>query len=387
MVDISSDLCYGCGACQAICPSNTIVMQMETGFLRPKVVNEKCVNCNLCQQVCPIDNHVLNGQTDELYIYKNTDIIREASTSGGAFSALCEFILHRKGTIYGALFDNNFYVKHVRGETEHVIELMHGSKYLQSNMTDVFLNVKNDLKIGMPVLFSGTPCQNAALRNYLEISRVSLENLILCDFICHGVPSPQIWRDYLDFLEMKVKSKTKSVNFRSKENGWNSQELRIEFENGSILSLNEEKSPYYQLFYSNCMLRKSCHHCAFSSSSRISDFTIADAWGVEKSFPSYDDNKGVSLILVNTDKARDILNELEPNECLKSISFSDIAQPHLSKPAKSSPKRDLFWNEYSRKGFKYILNKYGNYSIYRKLIKKTKRTIIKVLVLCHVRKN
>ena len=387
MVDASSELCYGCSACQAICPSSAIVMQMENGFIRPIVINEKCVNCNLCLQVCPINNHVLHAQTNELFIYKNNDIIREKSTSGGAFSVLCDYILHRKGAVYGAVFDDSFFVKHIRGETAHIIERMHGSKYLQSNISDAFLNVKNDLKEGMFVLFSGTPCQNAALRNYLEVSGVSLENLILCDFICHGVPSPQIWREYLDFLEKKEKSKTKSVNFRSKEKGWHSPELRIEFENGRVLSLNEAKSPYYQLFYSNCVLRKSCHHCAFSSSSRISDFTIADAWGVEKSFPSYDDNKGISLILVNTDKARDILNNLEMNESLKSISLLDISQPHLSKPAKISPKRDLFWKEYSRKGFKYTLNKYGNYSIYRKMIKKMKRTIIKVLVLCHVRKN
>lgn len=369
--------CFGCRACEEICPKHCVSMKPdEGGFLYPAVDEKLCIHCGLCAEVCPMEHRSVSEESPCCIAYQAEDAVRAHSTSGGFFSAVSDRVLQAEGAVYGAAYDEDFRVHHIRVEDKEQRDRLCGSKYVQSDLGHTLHAVADDLKDGRTVLFTGTPCQVSGLTNYLNRARVDTRGLITCDLICHGVPSPEIWKDYLSFISRKYKDKIRFVNFRDKSLGWHKPQLRIEME-GHCQSLTEGQDAFYQMFYSNCILRESCHNCPFSSVHRAADLTMADCWGIDRSRPDLDDNKGLSLVLVNTEKGRNFLEECGLTG--EKIGLEDIRQPHLSHPAARSRHRDQFWQEYETKGFRYVLNKYGNYSIYRKMIKKIKRLILKVV--------
>lgn len=381
MMHISySEKCTGCSACVCICPHNCINLTRNLeGFMYPSVEEKNCVNCGLCVAVCPIENHNLQ-ESKKAVAYISSNEVREQSTSGGFFTVLSDYILDNNGVIYGAVYDTDFMVCHIRGDNSTDRNMMRTSKYVQSDIGDVYIKVQEDLNNNVMVLFSGTPCQIAGLYNYLNQKRVPKNKLVTCDLVCHGVPSPLIWKEYLHFLKKKYDDEVVSVNFRDKELGWHKPQLKIEFREHTQ-KLTEAKDPFYNLFYSNCILRHSCHTCEYAKKDRIADFTMADCWGIENNLSQYDDNRGCSLILLNNERAVDIFFQVVKNrkDIFFDIDVDSLRQPHLKRAAAKSSKRELFWKEYENKGFFFVMNKYGYYSWYMRIIKKLKRIIIKVI--------
>ena len=295
--------CCGCTACASVCTHKAITMKPDSlGFLYPEVDINKCTNCGLCEKVCAFNDNYdksLNFDKPKAYGARHKDIHEvETSRSGAAFIAISDWVLEQGGIVYGVGYEEHFKVVHKRATSKEQRNEFKGSKYVQSYLGDIFIQVKNDLKDGKIVLFSGTPCQTSGLNSF--IGKKLRTNLILVDVVCHGVPSPNIWRDYIAFYEKKYKRKISSVDFRDKkEYGWNTHKETFILDNG--IKISPKYHPWSTLFCNVIMYRQSCENCFFCNTIRPSDITIADFWGWEKTNPGFNlDNKGVSLLLINT---------------------------------------------------------------------------------------
>lgn len=378
-IDINAQKCTGCTACGAICPCNAIEFkENDKGFKRPEINLNQCISCGFCREVCPIENSEFNKKNKGVYAFKYTEEDRKDSTSGGFFSYISDYVLKLDGVVYGAIFDDKFRVVHARATNYCERNRMRQSKYVQSDIGTAYKELENDLRNGRIVCFTGTPCQVSGLNNYLKKKKIDTKKLITCDFICHGTPSPLIWRNYLEFIENKYNDTIVGVNFRDKTEGWHKPKLKIKMEK-NIQSLNELQDPFYQLFYSNCIMRDSCYECEYTRKERVSDFTMGDCWGIEEFAPAMDDNKGISVVLVNTEKGRNLLSVIESKAWKLEISIDKLKQPHLSNPVKMSRRRNQFWIDFQTHSYLYIIKKYGNYSISKKIINWIIRQVVRVI--------
>ena len=371
--------CCGCGACRNICPRNAIAMRPdEKGFLYPHVNQALCTGCGICHDVCPMGQRTPENKTaiPEFYAVKHrSDQIRMQSSSGGIFTALSDWILELGGSVYGAAFDDTFRVCHKRAVTKEERDEFRGSKYLQSDIGVVFTEVKKDLKNGLPVLFSGTPCQAAGLSRYLCITKTDASGLYLCDLICHGTPSPTIWKDYIAFLTARYPSKVAHYTFRDKENGWRGYQISVAFQDGTVVKNRRDVCSYAVLFSMDIDLRPSCYQCPFASLHRPSDITIGDFWGIENSMPEFEDAKGVSLVLTSTPKGRLLLQSVQDRLDVRSVRPEQGMQWNLEKPSVASPKTDAFWAEYQAHGFEYVVRKYAEGGVRGKIKSGVKRAL------------
>lgn len=258
--------------------------------------------------------------------------------------------------MYGAGYADHFRVVHKRATTKEECSEFKGSKYVQSDMNTVFRQVKQDLKAGLVVLFSGTPCQTAGLNSY--IGKAQRKNLILIDIICHAVPSPSIWKDYLGYTESKFKSNVIKLEFREKSIGWNQPHMEsFTFTDNSI----HKDFLLRYLFYSGLISRPSCEHCKYCNLSRPSDLTIGDFWGYEKVVPKMNtDNKGISLVICNTDKGCSFFRECSYMLHTKHVDLMNSLQPNLQHPSSVDPRWHQFAKDYQKRGFLYVARKYGN---------------------------
>ena len=370
--------CCGCTACASICPKDAITMEPDTlGFKYPKVDLSKCIDCGLCEKVCAFNDNYdksRNLKEPEIYAARHKDIHEiETSRSGAAFIAISDYILENGGIVYGVGYKDHFRVAHKRATTKEERNEFKGSKYVQSDLDEIFRQVKEDLKQGNTVLFSGTPCQTAGLNSY--IGKKLRENLVLVDIVCHGVPSPYIWRDYLAYIEKKYKNEVLKVNFRDKTRiGWSGHIESFVFENGEKI----ESKIYTDLFYKHIMLRPSCGNCHYTNFKRPSDITLADFWGWEKTDPNINiDDKGISLIFVNTGKGCVLLDKIKDRTTIIPTEMENCIQPNLKHPTKFNPKWNSFEQEYKRKGFGYILKIYHNKNnmIVKKILKIVQRLL------------
>lgn len=360
MIKITNPVdCCGCTACASICPHDAITMQPDTlGFLYPKVDETRCINCGLCEKVCAFNNSYdksYNLDKPIAYAARHKNIHEvETSRSGATFIALSDYILERGGVIYGAGYTDHFRVVHKRATTKEERNEFKGSKYVQSDLNTVFRQIKKDLQDGLVVLFSGTPCQTAGLNSF--IGKRLRKNLILVDIVCHGVPGPNLWRDYLSFLEKKYGSAICWVNFRDKqEYGWAAHRESFKFVNGG-----GQKMSFTFLFYKHIMFRKSCEKCPYTNLERPSDITLADFWGWEKTDPNLNsDDKGISLVLLNTEKGKELFEKIKDRMNTTPVNIENCLQSNLRRPTKADPKRNEFETDYLRKGFKYVYYKYG----------------------------
>jgi coenzyme F420-reducing hydrogenase beta subunit len=392
----NSEKCCGCTACKNVCPRRAIFMESdEKGFLYPHIDPMLCVECGLCRKVCPFSydfSTELNLPQPGVYAVKHkSDQVRMQSSSGGMFTAVSHYVLEQGGTVYGAAFNADFSVSHQRAESAQQSDLFRGSKYIQSDLVDTFQDVKTDLKNGRYVLFSGTPCQTAGLYSYLKNSLVDMENLILCDLVCHGVPSPEIFQQYLKYIKKKYVSDITSMTFRYKPIGWKAQAIDIEFENKANYISPVTADIFYQLFLRNIILRDSCYKCPFANLRRPSDLTLGDFWGIENCMPDFEDSKGISIVLVNTEKGKRIFSAVSDSLNCRPVNTLDYIQPNLRHPSIPSSKREAFWEDYQNHGFGYVARKYadaglkgrvknivkevlnrlGLYNIVRKLLRKS----------------
>ena len=312
--------------------------------------------------------------TVKTYAVKHMDKdVVENSRSGGIFTALSDFILSNQGVVYGCVLDDEFRAIHIRAIDFETRNLMRGSKYVQSKLGNTFQRVKEDLVNEKMVLFSGTSCQVAGLKAFLG---QEYENLLCIDIVCHGVPSPQIWREYLNWQEKKHSSKVANVQFRNKRDfGWASHVETITMENGKCI----HSKIFTKLFYDHNILRPSCYECPYKSIIHPGDITIADYWGIEKAAPEFHDNKGVSLVLVNNEKGANCFDTVKDEVIWKSTRIEDSLQEPLIKPYEEPKERKIFWDNVKNKPFSYIIRRYGEDSLFTKAKRKVKNIIMRVI--------
>lgn len=351
--------CCGCTACESICSHKAITMEPDSlGFLYPQVDITKCVECGLCERVCSFNDEY---KTPENYAQpipygarlKNLDQVMK-SRSGGAFVAFSDWVLDKGGVVYGAGYKDHFVVAHKKASSKSERDEFRGSKYVQSNLDGIFRQVRDDLIHGLWVMFSGTPCQVSGLQSFLP-PRLKVR-LITVDIVCHGVPSPKIWQDYLNYIESKENKIVIGVDFRDKKRfGWKAHK--------ETFTLVEPltTTTYSYLFYQHIMQRPSCGECHYCNLRRPSDLTLADFWGWEKTGNHLnDDNKGLSLVLVNTPKGEMAFDSVRDRFYMFEPNLEDCMQSHLRYPTKPNPHDHQFQIDYEKRGFEYVLTKYGN---------------------------
>lgn len=310
--------CNGCRACEQICPRNCIRMTMdEEGFYYPEINSALCVNCGLCRRVCREVERKRDDNYNLAYAVRNrNDDIRMRSSSGGVFYELARSVIEMGGCVFGAAFDEDFNVCHIGVESVEGLELLMGSKYVQSNTRGSYQEVDALLKSGRYCLYSGTPCQIAGLKAYLGREE---ERLICVSVICHGVPSPEVWRRYLLFLKGRYgEDKIKSVSFREKWGGWRHFSMRIEFEN-NVYSEYYSDDLFVAGFLQNMYLRPSCYGCRVKGAGQQADIILGDYWGVEEYHPQIDDRRGTSAVIINSEKGKRLFDKIKGHlECVSS---------------------------------------------------------------------
>lgn len=379
--------CCGCTACEAICPTDAISMQPDAlGFLYPKVNAEKCINCSLCEKVCAFHpNYSKEGNlpAPDVYAVRHKSIEQiERSRSGAMFVALSDFILAKGGVVYGAGYTDHFRVVHKRAVNTEQRDEFRGSKYVQSDLNTVFHQVKLDLHEGNWVLFSGTPCQTAGLKSFLSLSRTDSSKLYVVDIVCHGVPAPYFWRDYLAYIEKREGQSVVAVDFRDKKTfGWTAHKESFVFADGRKCIENT----YTYTFYEHIMFRHSCSNCHFCNFIRPSDITLADFWGWQKVKPQLNaDDKGVSLVLVNTAKGQVWFDHIKEDLTYISTDKETCLQPNLSQPSVPHPLREQFEKDYINKGFKYILCRYADKGWRYKLLRLKQKSKTAIRLAKHI---
>ncbi len=369
--------CCGCTACEQVCPVNAISMNSDKeGFKYPIINEHVCVNCNKCEQVCSFGKNSLEnvmGEKNEypyIYGFKNkSDEIRVNSSSGGAFYAMAEQVLNNKGYVVGCAFNDKYEAVHVVIESPEEITRLQKSKYVQSDLQNVFSKIDNLLGEKRIVLFTGTACQVDGLLNYLKERRRDIKGLITCDIICHGVPSPLIFKEYLKYRSKKNKVKNVDFRYKTKRGGWSPLVLRIGMED-KIYEKTSGEDIYYRLFFGHYIVRPCCHECRYTNFNRVSDITIADFWGIEKSHPEFLDGLGISLVMVNSEKGKQLFESFKEKHITCNSNKAECIQPNLERPTPKNPNRQLFWNEFQKKGFKKAALKFGDDSLHIKIRKK-----------------
>jgi coenzyme F420-reducing hydrogenase beta subunit len=379
-IDVNKD-CTGCYACVSICPINCITMELDNeGFWYPYVDHKNCMECKKCLEVCPLINNYLVKKEPTAYavVINDDDETLMKSSSGGAFTLIAEYILNKEGVVFGASFDDQYNVKHSYTEALDGIDKFRGSKYVQSKIGNSYSEIKLFLDSGRYVLFTGTPCQVAGLKSFLG---KGYSNLLCVDFICHGVPSPAAFKSYIDYRKKIADSEIKKISFRSKYYSWKRFAMEIIFSNNIIYHESLEKDIYLQSFLRNFCLRRSCYDCNFKSIYRESDITLGDFWGIENILPDIDINKGVSLVLVNSKKAEELIKFIKNKALVEKVNLQLAIEKNIAitRSAKLNPKRILFLKAIGSLPFDRVYDKYCRDSFLINFKKYIKSTLIKIL--------
>ena len=383
MVEIKEkSKCCGCHACYNVCPARAIEMvKDENGFDYPKINRQKCLECNLCENVCPVLNKIsIDNHPISYACYNKNEEIRLNSSSGGVFSLLAEYIMSEKGIVYGASFDGDWKVNHIRIEDKNQLNKLRTSKYVQSKIGDTYQQAKNDLNNGKKVLFTGTPCQIEGFLNFLG---KEYDNLYTQDIICHGVPSQKVWEKYLEYREKLDKNHPMRINFRQKDDGWNLYALLLQY-NNSAYKTNHDDDLFMQAFLRNACLRDSCYNCSSKSKNRRSDVTLADFWGIDNIAPGLNDNKGTSLVILNTDKGEEMFENIKDYMVWRKVDFEESIKynPSMFKSVEMPKYRDEFFSNIEKMEFDNLVKKYtvkiGKRNIFVRIINKMKRLLKKL---------
>lgn len=382
--------CCGCGACVQRCPKSCITMREDNeGFLYPEIDKNTCIDCGLCEKLCPVINQSEKRKPLIVYAAKhNNEQIRMASSSGGAFSAIAECVIDQGGVVFGAKFNQNWEVVHGYTETKDGLAVFRGSKYVQSKIGESYKEAECFLIAGRKVLFSGTPCQIAGLKRFL---RKEYDNLLTIDFICHGVPSPAVWREYLkeEIIRQccikrlsisEVKTQIESISFRNKRLGWNKYSFSLALSvtniggNKKTVSLSEplNKNIFLRGFLADLYLRPSCYACPAKSLKSGSDITIGDFWGIQNIIPSFYDNKGVSIIIINkTYDSKFLLMNGKVNLYPYRFDYEKLIkfQPALQNNPSINSNRTNFFISFSKcnKDILTLIDKYTSFPIHKRI--------------------
>ena len=366
MVNITDPFkCSGCGACVAICPTDCISLRAdEEGFLYPKVDMNSCLSCSKCESICPFAKETSSKEYQPIVAAAKAknDALRYVSSSGGIFSLLAENCLHEHGVVCGAAMTKDCRgVHHVMVEDYQGLSALRGSKYIPSDMGDIFIKVRSLLDEGRRVLFSGVSCQVAGLKSFLG---KEYDNLFTVEIICHGVPSPVLWEKYIKHWELANRKKVKEVYFRSKKISWQDFGEKYVTNEGEEFFQLANYNPYFLMFNSGMALRKSCYKCKVKQGNSKSDISIGDFWHIEDYAPEFADNKGVSLVLINSDQGKQWFNLIknqidyiiEPNR----FTFDDVAKynPGVKRSLGIDEKREMFYSDLNRLSMRRFIKKY-----------------------------
>ena len=366
MIDIKDkSKCSGCHSCYNICPKQCITMKEDQeGFWYPEVDVEQCIDCGMCEKRCPILNDMkIDNQPQAYACYNKDESIRKESSSGGVFTLLASLVIEKGGIVYGASFNNENMVEHIEIDNVNDLNKLRGSKYVQSKIGNTYSRVKDYLNQGRLVYFSGTPCQIDGLLAFLN---KRYDNLILQDIVCHGVPSPKVWKKYLEQFNIEEDAK---ISFRDKSTGWDSYSFTID-QKEKFTQLSSQNE-YMKVFLKNLCLRPSCYDCHSKSLHRNSDITLADFWGIKNICPELYDNKGTSLVFINSKKGKELFKNIKKNIEYKEVNIEEASKynPSSYKSVPAPDKRNkymenIFDNDFNRYSKKYtkssFFTKYRN---------------------------
>ena len=308
MIEIKSKKeCCGCTACSSICPKKCIDMKEDNeGFIYPNVNVIECIDCKLCEQVCPMTKKRENekGIPESILARDVRDKVLLTGTSGSVFTSIMEYVLQKDGVVYGVIVDEEKVVKHIRvdSQNDNRISKIPCSKYVRSEIRDIFPKIKEDLTSGKLVCFSGVPCQVEGLKSYLNRD---YKNLLTIDVICHGNPSPLFWGKYVEYLEKKYKSKIVDVRFRNKTFGYHSGTMKVVFENGKVYFGSARTNYFLKAFFSDLCSRPSCYECNFKHIQHKSDLTLYDGWHASELANIEDDDRGYTNIIIQSNKGKE----------------------------------------------------------------------------------
>ena len=356
----------------------------EQGFSYPEIDENLCTQCGLCVRTCPSLSPKFYKSIKcfgAKHINKQEQL---SSTSGGFAAALSDYVIGKGGVVYGVALDDVKYVRTVRINSRADLPKLKGSKYVQTDPCETFRQAGADLKYGLFVAYFGTSCNIDGLRHYLLCKNISTSNLVTIDLICHGVPSPQIFEDYIDYL-----SKRKPVNnfyFRTKAKGWGFGSKTFSpsvcYSDGENVCDKPITLAYQQLFFSNNCLRPHCYECPYAQMGRAADFTIADFWDDKKNRPDLYSCEGTSLLMVNTNMGLGLVNKLYDSIDLWKITKDEAMQPCLIRPTCSNQRRQEFWEFYLLRGFDAAYKKYfgdSKYVITKKIVKQIVKRVLRKL--------
>lgn len=378
--------CSGCHSCFSSCPKNAILMKENVeGFLYPVIDDSLCIKCGKCEKVCPVLNNekIKSEKIPEAYaIINNDEKIRLESSSGGVFSAIAEKVIEQNGIVFGVKLNENQVAIHSFTDNLEGLSVFRGSKYVQSDIGKSFLECKSFLEQGRYVLFTGTPCQIEGLKSFLG---KDYENLLCMDIICHGVPSPKLWKHYVNFQEKKLASRVVKTAFRRKFDGWKQYSLSFTFANDSEYCASLNKDSYLQLFLKDVCLRESCYQCSSKKLNRVSDITVADFWGIQNELPEMDDDKGTSFVLVHSEKGKSVIEHLTNCKIKKiDVELGIKYNPSLIRSVRKPKLRDTFFYDLEKLSFEKLIKKYTYVPFYkhcyrfiRRCLGKIKRVILR----------
>ena len=348
--------CTGCTACMNICGRNAITMERDAeGFSYPVIDAEQCVHCGRCTAVCPLLREREQQPMPAVFAaWHKNDAIRKDSTSGGAFTALAEYVLESGGVVYGAAMDGRQHLRHVACFRKEDLWRLRGAKYVQSDLGNVFQEVKTALESRF-VLFSGTPCQVDGLYRYLGRCP---DNLVTCDLVCHGVPSPAVWEDMARSIEHRKGKGLQAVRFRNKVTGWKNSHFTTVYDDGTVDTAPLMATEYGRAFGRSLFLRPSCHQCPYTSMSRPADFTLGDFWGLGAEELPEQQEKGVSLLMVNTPHGSHVFDQLPLYRIPYPAERAIAGNPRLATPIAPAPDRTAFFAAYALEPFEQVRRKF-----------------------------
>lgn len=354
--------CCGCTSCASICTHNCITMVEDSeGYKFPRVDADKCVECGLCEKACPMLHPEASYDVKKVIGAKHKDAsIRKSSSSGGIFFSFAENFINEGGVVVGCAMSENLEAKHVVCTTIDDLIRLRSSKYVQSNTEGIYAQVRSILREGKKVLFSGTPCQVAGLRRFLI---KDYDNLFCIDILCHGVPSPKLFREYKESKEKEYGAKANFVSFRCKKHQWKRLHIDMLFDNGKEYYKSATYDPYMQTFLSNKSQRNSCFYCPFNTTQRQGDISLGDFWGIGKQYPELDDDKGITMILVNSEKGQKMY-DMANTDIAAFDSTLDLAiagNAVLIEHLPDEDRRNEFYKTYLQEGMSAAFAKHTTY--------------------------